>query len=71
MPELEELQNAKERLIALYSQLHTLVLRIVGAQPIVSAAMLVLLDKAMKQARVAADVSQANVQHVNRNWNLL
>jgi len=53
IPELEELQNARERLTAPYSRLHTLLLRILESQPLVSPAILNLLVKTIEQARAA------------------
>ncbi len=70
IPELEELQNARERLSAPYSRLHTLLLRILESQPAVSTAMLNLLVQTIEQSRPALDAAQASVQEIKRNWNL-
>ncbi len=70
IPELEELQNARVRLTAPYSRLHTLLLRILESQPTASTAMLKLLVQTIEQARVAVDAAQASVREIKRNWNL-
>ena len=70
VPELEELQNARERLTQPYSRLSTLLLRILESQPLASAAMLKLLDQTLQQAQMAADVARASIREVQRNWNL-
>ncbi|MBV9387582.1 MAG: hypothetical protein JOZ78_14275 [Chroococcidiopsidaceae cyanobacterium CP_BM_ER_R8_30] len=71
IPELEELQKARERLTAPYTRLHTLLLRILEFQPLASTAMLVLLDQTMEQAQAAVDAAQASVREIKRNWHLL
>jgi hypothetical protein len=70
IPELEELQNSRERLTEPYSRLHTLLLRILESQPTATAAMLNLLIQTIEQAQAAADAAQASVREVKRNWNL-
>jgi len=59
--ELEELQNARE-LTAPYSRLHTLLLRILESQPLVSPAILNLLVKTIEQARAATEAARASVR---------
>lgn len=71
IPELEELQNARERLTAPYSRLHTLLLRIVESQPMASTAMLNLLAQTLEQAQAALDAAEGSVREVKRIWNLL
>lgn len=70
IPELEELQNARERLTDPYSRLHTLLLRIVESQPMASTAMLNLLAQTLEQARAALDAAEGSVREVKRIWNL-
>lgn len=70
IPELEELQNARERLTAPYSRLHTLLLRIVESQPMASTAMLNLLAQTLEQAQAALDAAEGSVREVKRIWNL-
>jgi hypothetical protein len=70
MPELEELQNARERLIGSYSRLSTLFLRILEAQPSASTAILGLLTQTIEHGQSIVDAAQANTQEIKRNWNL-
>lgn len=69
--ELEELQNAKERLIVPYSRLHTLLLRVFEAQPVPSTAMLDLLAQTIEQGQATIDASKASVREIKENWDLL
>jgi hypothetical protein len=46
LPELEELQNIRERLLSSYSRVNTLLLRVTQSQPIAAVDMLNLLDRA-------------------------
>jgi len=64
IPELEELQNARERLTAPYSRLHTLLLRILESQPLASPAILNLLVKTIEQARAATEAARASVREI-------
>ncbi|MGK7873630.1 MAG: hypothetical protein AB4426_10070 [Xenococcaceae cyanobacterium] len=68
--ELEELQSARERLVAPYSRLNTLLLRILESQPKADPAMLELLIQTISQAQASADASWASVQEVKRVWGL-
>jgi hypothetical protein len=68
--ELEELQNARERLTAPYSRLHTLLLRILESQPTASTAMLNLLSQTIEQAQAAAEAATASLGEIKRNWNI-
>jgi uncharacterized protein (DUF927 family) len=68
--ELEELQNAKERLMGSYSRLHNLLLRILEAQPSASTAMLKMLSQAIEYGQATVSAVQANTQEIKRNWNL-
>ena len=70
MLELEELQNARERLHAPYSRLNTLLLGILESQPTASTAMLDLLMRTIEQAEATVDAVRASVQEVKRIWNL-
>jgi hypothetical protein len=70
MPELEELQTARERLIGSYSRLHTLLLRILEAQPLASTAILGSLTQTIEHGQSIVDAAQANTQEIKRNWNL-
>jgi hypothetical protein len=70
LPELEQLQNARERLTAPYSRLSTILLRILESQPLASDAMLNLLTQTIEQAQAAASAATASVREIKRNWNL-
>jgi hypothetical protein len=68
--ELEELQNARERLVVPYSHLNTLLVRILESQPKADPAMLELLLQTISQAQVSSNASWASVQEVKRVWRL-
>lgn len=67
---LEELQNARERLVVPYSCLNTLLLRILESQPKADTTMLELLLQTISQAQASSNVSWARVQEVKRVWRL-
>ena len=69
LPELEELQNIKEKLRSKYSRLYNLLLRIAESQPIASEAMLVLLCRSIESTEASLDASIASLQEIQRNWN--
>ena len=69
--ELEELQNARERLNQSYSRLNTLLLRILEAQPIAANAMLDLWGKAIDNGQANLEAANASIQEIKRGWNLL
>jgi hypothetical protein len=68
--ELEELQRARERLVAPYSRLNALLLRILESQPKADPAMLELLTQTMSQAQASSDASLASIREVKRVWKL-
>jgi hypothetical protein len=68
--ELEELQNARERLNQSYSRLNTLLLRILEAQPIAANAMLDLWAKAIDNGQANLEAANASIQEIKRGWNL-
>lgn len=70
LPELEELQGAKEKLRNAYSRLNTVVLRILETQPIASADLLLFLARTMEQAQMTIDASKASILESKRIWNL-
>ena len=70
IPELEELQNARERLTAPYSRLHRLLLRISESQPLASPAMINLLVQTTFQAISIIEAARASVREIESNWNL-
>ena len=69
--ELEELQNARERLNQSYTRLNTLLLKILEAQPIATNAMLDLLAKAIENGQANLEAANASTQEITRGWNLL
>ena len=69
LPELEELQNIKEKLRSKYSRLYNLLLRIAESQPIASEDMLVLLYRSIELTEASIDASIASLQEIQRNWN--
>ncbi|MBD2308819.1 hypothetical protein H6G17_25450 [Chroococcidiopsis sp. FACHB-1243] len=70
MPELEELQNIRERATSAYTRLYTLLLRVAEAQPTANSATLNLLEQSIEQARAYVDSAAASIMDVKRNWNL-
>jgi hypothetical protein len=68
--ELEELQNARERLNQSYSRLNALLLRILEAQPIAANAMIDLLAKAIENGQSNLSAANASIQEIERGWNL-
>ena len=69
LPELEELQNIKERLLSSYSRLHTLLLKVAQSQPAAAEDMLNLLYKASENGQATLDASFASLQDIQHNWN--
>ncbi len=69
--ELEQLQNARERARSSYSRLYTLLLRVAEAQPVANSATLDLLSQSIEQAAANNSASQASIQEIKRDWNLL
>ncbi len=68
-PELEELQNIKEKLRSKYARLYTLMLGIAESQPIATRDMLDLLYKSIDSTEASLDASIASLQEIQRNWN--
>jgi hypothetical protein len=69
LPEFEELQNIKERLVTLSSRLHNILLRITQSQPTAANDMLDLLYRSIEQTEISIDTSIASLQDIQRNWN--
>jgi hypothetical protein len=69
LPELEELQNIRERLLSSYSRLNTLLLRVSQSQPVAAGDMLNLLYRASETGQATLDASIASLQEIQRNWN--
>ena len=70
LPELEELQNIKERARDSYTRLFRLLLNIGEAQPAVNANTLKLLYRAIEQADLTTNALEVSIAEIKRNWNL-
>ncbi len=68
-PELDELQNIKERLLSSHSRLYNLLLRVAQSQPIASKGVLDLLYESIELAQACLDTSIASIQDIQCNWN--
>lgn len=68
-PELDELQNIKERLLSSHARLFNLLLRVAQSQPIASKGVLDLLYESIELAQAYLDTSIASLQDIQRNWN--
>jgi hypothetical protein len=68
-PELEELESIRERLLAPYSRLHTLLLKAAESQPVASNDVLNLLYRSIETGEATVDASIASLQEIQRNWN--
>ncbi|MFB2922347.1 MULTISPECIES: hypothetical protein [Aerosakkonema] len=71
IPELEELQNIRERADLYYSRFSVTLRRIYDAQPVASRDMLELLARSINEATSALAATAANVREIKSNWNLL
>jgi hypothetical protein len=58
LPELEELQSIKERLLSPYSRLHTLVLKAAQSQPVAPTDVLNLLYRSIESTQAALAASR-------------
>lgn len=70
IPELEQLQNVRERATSSYSRLYTLLLRVAESQPTATSATLDLLVRSIEQAQANDAATDASVKDVKRNWML-
>jgi hypothetical protein len=69
LPELEELQSIRERLLSPYSRLHTLLLKAAQSQPVAPNDVLNLLYRSIESTEAALAASIASLQEIQRNWN--
>lgn len=69
LPELEELQSIRERLLSPYSRLHTLVLKAAQSQPVAPNDVVNLLYRSIESTEAALAASIASLQEIQRNWN--
>lgn len=70
IPELDELQNVRERATSYYVKLYRLSLQIAESQPAATSATLDLLLQSISQAQAITDAGEASNQEIKRNWNL-
>ena len=69
LPELQELESIRERLLSPYSRLHTLVLKAAESQPTAPNDVLNLLYRSIESTEAALAASIASLQEIQRNWN--
>ena len=69
LPELQELQNIRERLLSPYARLHTLVLKAAEAQPAAPTDVLNLLYRSIETGEATVAASNASLQEIQHNWN--
>jgi hypothetical protein len=67
---LEQLQNTKERGIASYTKLSTLLLKVSEVQPSAPVAMLEMLIKAIETAQATVDSGEATVKEARNDWSI-
>ena len=70
IPELDELQNIRERADSYYSRFYTTLRRIYMSQPVASRANLELLTRTIENAQAVSDATSASIQDIKRNWGL-
>ncbi|MBC6477064.1 MAG: hypothetical protein EBE86_026830 [Hormoscilla sp. GUM202] len=70
IPELEELDNVRERAIGYSSRLYRLLWQSAVSQPVATAATMNLLARSIAEAEAGVDAGYASIQDVKRNWNL-
>jgi hypothetical protein len=70
LTELEELRNIQERLRSQYARQNTLLLKVSESQPLASVDMLNLFYRTIEVAEATLAASIANLQEIQRNWNL-
>ncbi len=69
LPELEELQSIRERLLSPYTRLHNLLLKAAESQPVAPNDVLNLLYRSIESTEAALAASIASLQEIQRNWN--
>ncbi len=67
IPELNELQNIKERADSYYSRFYTVLRLIYKSQPLASNANLELLAQTVKEAQATTEAIGANIQEIKSN----
>lgn len=69
LPELEELQSIRDRLLSPYTRLHTLLLKTAQSQPAAPDDVLNLLYRSIDSTEAALAAGIASLQEIQRNWN--
>ena len=70
IPELEAIDNVKERLRIPYNRLHRILQQVAESQPAATADVLEFLYRTIDQGEAIADSSEASIQEIKRSWNL-
>lgn len=70
LPELNELENVRERSTSYHIRLYRLLLQVAESQPTATSATLDLLAQSIAQTQAIADAGEASIQEIKRNWNL-
>ncbi|MGL6344426.1 MAG: hypothetical protein ACRC80_35420 [Waterburya sp.] len=70
LPELEELQNIRERARDAYSRLFRLLLNIGETQPVINQGTLELLYRSIEQADLTVNALEVSIKEIKNNWNL-
>lgn len=70
MPELEAIDNVKERLRIPYNRLHRILQQVAESQPAATADVLEFLHRTIAETEAAADASEASIQEIKGSWNL-
>ena len=70
LPELEELQNIRERARDAYTRLFRLLLNIGETQPVVNQGTLELLYRAIEQAGLTISALEVSIKEIKNNWDL-
>ena len=70
IPELEELQNIRERARDAYTRLFRLPLNIAETQPVINQSTLQLLYRAIEQADLTVNALEVSIREIKNNWNL-
>lgn len=70
IPELESIDNVKERLRVPYNRLHRVLQQAAESQPVATADVLELLYITIEQTEAAADASEASILEIKRTWDL-
>jgi hypothetical protein len=67
---LEQLDNTKERGIASYTRLSSLLLKVSGFQPSAPMAMVEMLTQSIEIAEAIVDAGEATVKESKSDWNI-